>query len=438
MAKQYRWRTVTGYQSSTTLSYGVTPNTHENWQTANVGDPQNADAGYWYRDSNTSWQGTFQDLLSSRAIYFVQQSWTSSVNDSTNVLTVVVNTKITSIQRDDVRHPTGYYDQDTPCRDIYIFDGATGSQDLHTQDCEIAQVHQIYGAVTFNTQTFVLAPGTSTATQTIEVHNQTTGGQSYDDIWIGVQFENTLPAPVTLTLNYNANGGSGAPSAQSVVTVNDSSTFIIPNTVPTRANYRFDGWCENSAGTGTIYHGGDTYTVSRSDPTKTLYAKWTPYWTATVTYNANGGTGAPAAQTASVSPDYNSKSFTVPSGTPTWGHYKFLGWSHIQYVDSRTDADVEYRAGDTVTVTKTSPSLTLYAVWMMDYRPGATLDTNTSVWKSHNRTNGACHVLSNTGNMTWQECRTIGGAEGDKGNPPLILTAANANSWRNQKLLGKE
>ena len=73
-----------------------------------------------------------------------------------------------------------------------------------------------------------------------------------------------------------------------------------------------------------------------------------------------------------------------------------------------------------------------------DYRPGATLDTNTSVWKSHNRDNGACHILPNTTGTGWLECRTVGGDEGEKGNPPLILTAANANSWRNQKLLGKQ
>lgn len=70
-----------------------------------------------------------------------------------------------------------------------------------------------------------------------------------------------------------------------------------------------------------------------------------------------------------------------------------------------------------------------------DYRPGAVLNTTNSVWKSNNSTNGACHVLKGS---TWQECRTIGGDEGEKGNPPLILTAANASSWRNQKLLGKQ
>lgn len=72
-----------------------------------------------------------------------------------------------------------------------------------------------------------------------------------------------------------------------------------------------------------------------------------------------------------------------------------------------------------------------------DFRPGATLNSNTSIWWSHNRTNGACHVLSSTSPVTWQECRTVGDGT-DQGNPPLILHAANANSWYNQKLLGKQ
>lgn len=81
----------------------------------------------------------------------------------------------------------------------------------------------------------------------------------------------------------------------------------------------------------------------------------------------------------------------------------------------------------------------VWASWFdLDYRPGATLDTTTNIWKSHNRINGACHVLSNTNNMTWKECRTVGGDISAQGNPPLILRAPNANSWYNQKRLGRE
>lgn len=95
----------------------------------------------------------------------------------------------------------------------------------------------------------------------------------------------------------------------------------------------------------------------------------------------------------------------------------------------------------------TPPSAYIDLMWLgtqfrnilpKDYRPGATLNTNNSIWRSHDRTNGACHILSNTSSMHWHECRTVGGDEGEKGNPPLILTAPNANSWRNQKKLGKE
>lgn len=81
----------------------------------------------------------------------------------------------------------------------------------------------------------------------------------------------------------------------------------------------------------------------------------------------------------------------------------------------------------------------VWASWFdLDYRPGATLDTNTGIWKSHNRINGACHILPNTLGTNWHECRTIGGDASAQGNPPLILRAANANSWYNQKRLGSE
>lgn len=80
-----------------------------------------------------------------------------------------------------------------------------------------------------------------------------------------------------------------------------------------------------------------------------------------------------------------------------------------------------------------------------DYRPGATLKSDNpyypgdqgGVWWSHNRSNGACHVLSDTDPVTWQECRTINGDIGGQGNPPLILHQSDANSWYNQQLLGK-
>lgn len=82
----------------------------------------------------------------------------------------------------------------------------------------------------------------------------------------------------TATLNYNANGGTGAPSTQTHSQTGDSYTFTVSNTVPTRTNYRFDGWSTNSSATTPSYHGGDSFTINKNNPTRTLYAVWTEYY----------------------------------------------------------------------------------------------------------------------------------------------------------------
>lgn len=71
-------------------------------------------------------------------------------------------------------------------------------------------------------------------------------------------------------------------------------------------------------------------------------------------------------------------------------------------------------------------------VWVswfdLDYRPGAVLDT---VWKSHNRSGGKCHVFDNS---KYLEMRTVG-APTAMGNPPSIY---HDNKWYNGARLGKE
>lgn len=150
-------------------------------------------------------------------------------------------------------------------------------------------------------------------------------------------------------------------------------------------------------------------------------------WEAKLIYDANGGSGAPSAQTASVPSATTSHNFTIPNTAPTWGDYIFLGWSRTQHSGSCTPADVEYVAGDTFTVEKTNPTRTLYAVWMKDYRPGAVRVSGD--WKSTNRTGGKCHLLSNG---SWVEMRTIDGGSGT-GNPPSRRTSG---AWKNQYKIG--
>lgn len=80
----------------------------------------------------------------------------------------------------------------------------------------------------------------------------------------------------TLKLSYNANGGSGAPSAQSATVTTSgtpSYTFTIPTTKPTRTGYAFAGWATSSSASSAQYSAGGTITISANT---TLYAVWTP------------------------------------------------------------------------------------------------------------------------------------------------------------------
>ena len=154
--------------------------------------------------------------------------------------------------------------------------------------------------------------------------------------------------PTQYTVSYNANGGSGAPAAQ---TKTENVTLTLSSTKPTRSGYTFLGWSTSSTATTPTYYPGSSYTANAST---TLYAVWERVpETYTIKYNANGGTGAPATQTKT-----EDVSITLSSATPTRSGYKFLGWS-----TSSTATSATYQPGATYS---TNASVTLYAVWRKD------------------------------------------------------------------------
>ncbi len=78
----------------------------------------------------------------------------------------------------------------------------------------------------------------------------------------------------TSILNFNANGGTGAPSAITYTgTATSAHTFTIPSTTPSRSGFIFKGWSENSSATAASYQPGSTISVAYNG-TKTLYAVW--------------------------------------------------------------------------------------------------------------------------------------------------------------------
>ncbi|MAL67323.1 MAG: hypothetical protein CL413_09050 [Acidimicrobiaceae bacterium] len=76
--------------------------------------------------------------------------------------------------------------------------------------------------------------------------------------------------PNTVTLAYDANGGSGAPNDQSGDSFSD---VTVSDTTPTREGYSFTGWNTAADGTGVDYPADSTYTLPASG-TDTLYAQW--------------------------------------------------------------------------------------------------------------------------------------------------------------------
>ena len=155
----------------------------------------------------------------------------------------------------------------------------------------------------------------------------------------------TIPALASYTVSYNANGGSGAPTSQ---TKWYGKALTLSSTKPTRTGYSFQGWATSASGS-VAYAAGGSYT---SNAAITLYAVWKAN-TYTVSYNANGGSGAPSSQTKTYGIN-----LTLSSTKPTRANYNFKGWA------TSSNGSVAYAAGGTYT---SNAAITLYAVWELAY-----------------------------------------------------------------------
>lgn len=147
------------------------------------------------------------------------------------------------------------------------------------------------------------------------------------------------------TITYNANGGSGAPSSQ---TGAFNANVKLSTTVPIKSGYKFLGWNTSSTATTAAYTAGGTYTITGN---VTLYAIWSNAITYTITYNANGGSGAPSSQTGA-----SGTTVALSSAIPTRTNYIFVGWA-----TSSSATSPSYHAGSLYAI---SANVTLYAVWL--------------------------------------------------------------------------
>ena len=157
----------------------------------------------------------------------------------------------------------------------------------------------------------------------------------------------SVAAKTSYTVGFNANGGTGAPSAQ---TKWHGTALTLSSTKPTRTGYTFKGWATTSGATTAKYSAGGSYTANAS---ATLYAVWSIN-TWKVTYYANNGTGAPSAQTKKYG-----TTLTLSGVEPTRDGYEFVGWG-----TSASATTAAYQPGASYT---SNAALNLYAVWKVAY-----------------------------------------------------------------------
>lgn len=188
--------------------------------------------------------------------------------------------------------------------------------------------------------------GNGAQTKSITVTFRNFNNDNNDSATKNVSFNVNVPAWTSYTVSYNANGGSGAPSAQ---TKWKDQTLKLSTTKPTRTGYTFQGWATSSSGS-VAYASGANYTANAA---VTLYAVWKAV-TYTVSYNANGGSGAPGNQTKTYGVN-----LTLSSTKPTRTNYIFKGWG-----TSASATTVAYAAGGSYT---NNAAITLYAIWELDY-----------------------------------------------------------------------
>lgn len=146
------------------------------------------------------------------------------------------------------------------------------------------------------------------------------------------------------SVKYDANGGTGAPEEQTKLFGQD---LKLSSTIPKREGYVFVGWGYSQNSRVAAYDAGEYYDI---DHPVTFYAIWLKIEEYSISYDANGGIGAPDSQIKQ-----KGKNILLSAVLPTREGYNFIGWNTDPNATQR-----EYAPGQTYTH---DSSIKLYAIW---------------------------------------------------------------------------
>ena len=143
--------------------------------------------------------------------------------------------------------------------------------------------------------------------------------------------------------------GGVATDIEKLCTAEKSKTCSVTSPSIEKNGYEIIGWNTSNSATTSSWN----VNTSKSISTNSTYYPITKLNTYTVSYNANGGSGAPASQTKTTN-----NNLTLSSVKPTRVGYTFRGWGTSSSATTAT-----YQPGGTYSDNK---SITLYAVWKIN------------------------------------------------------------------------
>lgn len=134
-----------------------------------------------------------------------------------------------------------------------------------TADGSSVDSFQVYGPGVYNLHWWTIQVPWNSYRHFWEKSYYTSYSSGYHESIVEFDWYPTLP---TYTIQYNANGGQGAPSNQ---TKEYGTAVTLSTSIPTRENYNFVGWATSSTATSATYQAGDSYTANAAVK---LYAVW--------------------------------------------------------------------------------------------------------------------------------------------------------------------
>ena len=143
--------------------------------------------------------------------------------------------------------------------------------------------------------------------------------------------------------------GGVATDIEKLCTAEKSKTCSVTSPSIEKNGYEIIGWNTSNSATTSSWN----VNTSKSISTNSTYYPITKLNTYMVSYNANGGSGAPASQTKTTN-----NNLTLSSVKPTRVGYTFQGWGASSSATTAT-----YQPGGTYSDNK---SITLYAVWKIN------------------------------------------------------------------------